>query len=124
MLKFGASKGRRNHLRRLLLGTAAVAAFGIAAPAHAAFIANSSLNFTNDSALGSGPFGNVQISLTGLTALFTFTAASGYGFVDSNVADLNLIPLAPNYVFQPIISTTPGLTQTGSGNVDGEGSMN
>src|SRR3954454_15330060 len=103
--------------------TSAFAASLFAAPAHADFVdSTSSLNVTNDAALGTGSFGTLAVSLHGMTAAFTFTAAIGYGFVDSNVADVNLVTLSVPYIFQPI--NTPNLTQTGSGNVDGLGVMN
>jgi hypothetical protein len=99
--------------------TFAVLAMSGSVPARADFV--STLNFTNDSALGTGPFGTVDIALAGDVATVTFTAASGYGFVDSNVADLNLT----NPAGVAFAAVTPGiLTATGSGNVDGEGQMN
>jgi hypothetical protein len=103
----------------LAVGIAACALMGTA---HAVVIGTSTLNFTNDTALGSPTsFGTLSVDLTGQIATFTFTAASGYGFVDGDVADLNTIALAANAVFTPI---TSNLTATGSRNVDGLGIMN
>jgi hypothetical protein len=101
---------------------AAVGALALTTPvAHADFI--STLNFTNDSALGSGPFGTVDVSLSGNTATIIFTAAAGYGFVDSNVADLQVN--ATIFTFDSSCAAcTSILTATGAGNVDGEGLFN
>ena len=108
------------------LGLAALATAGalaLAAPgARADFI--STLNATNDSNLGSGPYGTVDVSLSGTTATITFTASGNItGFVDSNVADVNLN--ASSFTFSNSCATcTSILTDTGSGNVDGQGTFN
>lgn len=103
---------------------AAAGALALAANvAHAAPTTfSSTLNATGDSALGSGPFGTVGISLTDTTATITFTAASGYGFVDSNVADVNLS--ASGSTFAAVTPNAMILTSSGSGNVDGLGTFN
>lgn len=64
----------------------------------------------------SGTFGTVTISMSSDTmATVTFTAAAGYGFVDSGIADLNANPGAT------VSGLAPGYSSTGSGNVDGFG---
>ncbi len=106
---------------------AAAGAFALAAPAALATpittTFTSTLNFTNDTALGSGPFGTVDVSLTGTTATITFTADAGFEFIDSDVADVNVN--ASSFTFcQTAAACTTGLSDTGSKNVDGEGVLN
>jgi hypothetical protein len=51
---------------------------------------DSILNFGNDAGLGLGPYGTVDVSLTGQTATITFTADAGFFFVDGSSAAVNL----------------------------------
>jgi hypothetical protein len=67
-----------------------------------------------------GNFGTVTWNLVGQTATFTFTAASGYFFVDSKIADLEINSTS----FTVDTGATANLTFTGSGNVNGFGVFN
>jgi VPDSG-CTERM motif len=80
----------------------------------------------NDPALGSGPFGTVQVSLdsTGFIATVTFTAASGYLFVDGGAVAVNVNgPYTVSaYTVTPV--TANPVTSDGSGQEDGFGTFN
>jgi hypothetical protein len=111
-----------------ILGATATSAL-FAAPAQADFI--STLNFTDNNTLGTGPFGTVDVNLTSnTTALVTFTADSGYYFIDSSIADLQVN--ASSFTVGGFSATAaPGSTGTasnlsfgGSGNVNGYGTFN
>lgn len=68
--------------------------------------------------LNPGNWGTVTISMTSdTTATVTFTAAAGYTFVDSGIADLNANPGAT------VSGLDSGFSSTGAGNVDGLGSF-
>jgi PEP-CTERM motif len=113
---------------RIGLAVFAAAGLALAAPAaHADFI--STLNFSETN--GTGPFGTVDVNLTSsTTAVVTFTAAAGYYFIDSNIADLQVN--ASTFTVTDF-SATPAtdssgsaglLSFTGSGNVNGYGTFN
>ncbi len=81
-----------------------------------------------------GPYGSVTITLGagGTTANVLFTAAatapagSGYYFVDSDIADLNLASAATVSLLtfkSGATTVTPGSTSVGSGSVDGFGTF-
>jgi VPDSG-CTERM motif len=87
----------------------------------------STLTNGNDDLSGHpGPFGTVLVSLTGQTATITFTAASGFAFVDGQAADVQIsstdftadpLSVSPNTVAEPF-------TGFDSGQVDGFGTFN
>lgn len=113
---------------------AAVAAFGalaLAAPAaHADFI--STLNtFDNNGTFTTGDFGTVDVALTSsTTATVTFTSASGFYFIDSSIADVQVN--ATTFTVTGFSATAAlGSTGTasnlsfgGAGNVNGYGTFN
>lgn len=109
---------------------AAIGALALAAPsAHATFI--STLNKTNDSQLGAGPFGTVDVTLVNsTTAHVVFTSDANYYFIDSSIADVQVS--SNNFTVSNFSATSaPGSTGTagnlsfgGSGNVDGLGTFN
>src|SRR2546430_17707944 len=76
----------------------------------------------NDPSLGTGPFGTVTVSLTGGVATITFTAASGYLFVDGSAVAVNVN--ASSWTVGNITSNGNPVSDSGSGNVDGFGSFN
>lgn len=106
-----------------LLAGAAAMVFALTAPAANASEVpttfSSTLTVANDALSGTtGPYGTVDVSLSGQDATITFTADSGYAFVDSNVADVNVN--ATNFSVTPgSVTPTQTLSSTGSGNVDG-----
>jgi VPDSG-CTERM motif len=82
------------------------------------------LSTANTAALGSGPFGTVDVNRTSTTtAIITFTAASGYLFVDGSAVDVNVN--ATSWTATGF-SASPGeaVTSSGSKNVDGFGTFN
>jgi VPDSG-CTERM motif len=78
------------------------------------------LNVGNDAGLVLGPYGTVDVSLTGQTATITFTAAAGFSFGDGNVADVNVNSSS----FTEAIVTDSDFKDFSSGNVDGFGTFN
>ena len=85
---------------------------------------NYSLGTGNDPALGGGPFGNVNVTwMTNTTALITFTAASGYLFVDGGSVAVNVN--ATSWTATAFTSNGDPVTgDVGSRNEDGFGSFN
>jgi len=81
------------------------------------------LTVANTSTLGAGPFGSVLVDRTSTTtATITFTAASGYLFVDGSAVDVNV-----NGTFTATgFTASPGeaVSFSGAKNVDGFGSFN
>jgi hypothetical protein len=73
--------------------------------------------------LGTGPFGNVNVNLTSsTTATITFTAASGYLFVDGGSAAVNVN--ATSWTIGTFFSNGEAVSDAGAGNEDGFGSFN
>src|SRR5262249_27143883 len=119
-----------------LLAIGAIAMAGslvMGAPnASADIVLPSTLNFTNDTALGAGPFGTVNITRIGVTSdfLVTFTAntAGHFFFINNNAADLNLNTSEfGSFTFVNTCATcTTSLSHdtTGGSNVDGLGDFN
>jgi len=104
-----------------------VLAFALAAgsPAHA----DTLYTLSSSGTLGSGPFGTVDVHQTSsTTATVTFTANSGFLFLDSGIADVNVN--ASSWVVSNFGGTAlpgfsgPLLTNGGSGIVDGLGTFN
>ena len=116
----------------------AIGAIGLAAPAVHADTFSSTLTATNDSQLGAGPFGTLDVSLTGQVATITFTAAANYYFIDGFSADVqvnsnNFTVTGLSFTAAPgsqnaslsLDSTTPSPSDgSAGGNVDGIGSFN
>ena len=80
------------------------------------------LTNANSPGLGTGPFGTVTVSLTGGVATITFTAASGYLFVDGSAVAVNVN--ASSWTVGNITSNGNPVSDSGSWNVDGFGSFN
>jgi hypothetical protein len=72
--------------------------------------------------LGSGPFGTVHVDLTGGVATITFTAASGYLFVDGGAVAVNVN--ASSWTIGNFFSNGNPVSADGSGNEDGFGVFN
>jgi hypothetical protein len=113
-------------LLKYILLTAAVCAAFTVQPAKADAIPTfpSILNVGNDAGLGLGPYGTVNVTLSGQTATITFTADAGFGFVDGSSAavDVNSTDFSTGTV-----SETPDNSptfQTGLQQVDGFGKFN
>jgi hypothetical protein len=84
-----------------------------------------SLSTGNDPGLGTGPFGTVDINLiSGNTALFTFTAAAGYLFVDGGANAINVNTTDNGWTVTNIVSNGNPLSPDGAGNEDGFGNFN
>jgi hypothetical protein len=84
---------------------------------------NYTLTTGNDPGLGAGPFGNVNVTmLTGTTATITFTAASGYLFVDGGAVAVNVN--ANSWTVSAFTSNGNPVSDSGSRNEDGFGSFN
>ena len=100
----------------------AVACLGLQ-QARADFI-DYSLNTGNGAgAIGTGPYGTVDINLiSGTTALFTFTAATRYLFVDGGANAVNVN--SASWTVTNIVSNAAPLSPDGSGNEDGFGNFN
>jgi hypothetical protein len=83
---------------------------------------SSNLTYTNDGALGAGPYGTVLVTLGagGTTATIAFTADSGYLFGDGSSVDAN-----GNFTFTSATGNCSSCSYTngGTGNVDGVGSF-
>ena len=86
-----------------------------------------SISYTlSNSNLGSGftgPFGTVNVSLSGSTATITFTAGSGYVFLDGSIGDLNINGTWSLGTVTGITCATAGCDGS-FGNVDGFGTFN
>ncbi len=81
------------------------------------------LTTANDSGLGTGPFGNVNVNLTSATmATITFTSATGYLFVDGGAAAVNVN--ATSWTIGNFVSNGNPVSDAGTGNEDGFGSFN
>jgi len=101
--------------RALLAGAAFVAA-GVCATGARADIVTYTLATGNTGLTESGPYATVQVNETSTTtATITFTAEAGFALVDSNIADLNVNGTVTTSLF------TPGVSASGSGQVDGFG---
>ena len=72
--------------------------------------------------LGSGPFGTVHVDLTAGVATITFTAASGYLFVDGGAVAVNVN--ASSWTIGNFTSNGNPVSDAGSGNEDGFGNFN
>jgi hypothetical protein len=116
--------------RAALMGAAAVlgssAAYATTCPANDTFC--SQLNVSNgDGVPLTGDFGSVGVRILPgtTTAEITFTAAAGFAFGQTNMADVNTI-LAPGTTITAadFKAITAGVSFGGSGNVDGMGSFN
>src|SRR6266496_5815335 len=72
--------------------------------------------------LGTGPFGTVHVDLKNSTmAKITFTAASGYLFVDGGAAGVNVN--ATTWTIGNFTSNGGAVSSSGAGNEDGFGSF-
>jgi len=86
------------------------------------------LTYENGAIFGSGPFGTVQVVLIdGTDATITFTADSGYEFMDGSAAAVNVNATSFDIVngtagISTSSGTVAGISTTGS--VDGFGSLN
>ncbi|SRR6266567_2760728 len=77
----------------------------------------------NSPSLGTGPFGTVHVDLTSsTTATITFTAASGYQFIDGSAVAVNVN--ATSWTVSAFTSNGGPVTDSGSQNVDGFGQFN
>ena len=86
---------------------------------------NYTLTTANDSGLGTGPFGTVNVNLTNsTTATITFTAASGYLFVDGGSVAVNVNAAANGWTIGNFFSNGNPVSGDGAGNEDGFGSFN
>jgi hypothetical protein len=72
--------------------------------------------------LGTGPFGTVHVDLTAGVATITFTAASGYLFVDGGAVAVNVNASA--WTIGNFTSNGESVSSSGAGNEDGFGSFN
>jgi len=72
--------------------------------------------------LGTGPFGTVHVDLTAGVATITFTAASGYLFVDGGAVGVNVNATA--WTIGNFTSNGNPVSDAGAGNEDGFGSFN
>jgi hypothetical protein len=72
--------------------------------------------------LGTGPFGTVHVDLTAGVATITFTAASGYLFVDGGSVAVNVN--ASSWIIGNFNSNGDPVSDAGAGNEDGFGSFN
>ena len=72
--------------------------------------------------LGTGPFGTVHVDLTAGVATITFTAQSGYLFVDGGSVAVNVN--ASSWTIGNFKSNGEPVSNDGSGNEDGFGSFN
>ena len=72
--------------------------------------------------LGTGPFGTVHVDLTAGVATITFTAASGYLFVDGGAVAVNVN--ASSWTIGNFTSNDEAVSSDGAGNEDGFGSFN
>ena len=80
------------------------------------------LTNANSPGLGTGPFGTVHVDLTAGVATITFTAASGYLFVDGGSVAVNVNASA--WTIGNFTSNGESVSDTGAHNVDGFGSFN
>jgi len=84
---------------------------------------NYTLTTANDSGLGTGPFGTVNVNLTVPNmATITFTAAPGYLFVDGGSVAVNVN--ASTWLIGTFTSNGDPVSDDGAGNEDGFGSFN
>lgn len=84
---------------------------------------NYTLTNANDSGLGTGPYGTVNVNLTAPNmATITFTAASGYLFVDGGSVAVNVNSNA--WTIGTFNSNGDPVFDAGVGNEDGFGSFN
>ena len=84
---------------------------------------NYTLTNANDSGLGTGPYGTVNVNLTAPNmATITFTAASGYLFVDGGSVAVNVNSNA--WTIGTFNSNGDPVFDDGAGNEDGFGSFN
>jgi hypothetical protein len=83
---------------------------------------NYTLTTANDSGLGTGPFGTVHVDLTAGVATITFTAASGYLFVDGGAVAVNVN--ASSWTIGNFTSNGQSVSDDGAGNEDGFGNFN
>jgi len=84
---------------------------------------NYTLTNANDSGLGTGPYGTVNVNLTAPNmATITFTAASGYLFVDGGSVAVNVNSNA--WTIGNFNSNGDPVFDAGVGNEDGFGSFN
>ena len=84
---------------------------------------NYTLTTANDSGLGTGPFGTVNVNLTVPNmATITFTAAPGYLFVDGGSVAVNVN--ASTWLIGTFTSNGDPVFNDGAGNEDGFGSFN
>ena len=112
-------------LKYTILIAALCAAFTVQPAKAAPFI--SVLSVGNDDLSGfNGPFGTVTVTLSGQIATITFTADSGFAFVDTQAADVQInstdftadpLSVSPNTLAEPF-------TGFDSGQVDGFGTFN
>ena len=72
--------------------------------------------------LGTGPFGTAHVDLTAGVATITFTAASGYLFVDGGSVAVNVN--ATTWTIGNFTSNGDPVSNAGSGNEDGFGNFN
>ena len=72
--------------------------------------------------LGAGPFGTVHVDLTAGVATITFTAQSGYLFVDGGSVAVNVN--ASSWTIGNFTSNGEPVSDDGSGNEDGFGNFN
>ena len=84
---------------------------------------SSTLNISDSQ--GTGPFGDVCVTLSNQTATITFTAASGFEFLGVNMADVNINSASFTTGTTITESPHPGLASFGGpGNVNGFGVLN
>ena len=84
---------------------------------------SSTLNISDSQ--GSGPFGEVCVTLSGQTATITFTADTGFEFLGVNMVDVNINSTSFTTGSTITESPHPGLASFGGpGNVNGFGVLN
>ncbi len=99
----------------------AVACLGLQ-HAKADFVDYTLVTSNSPGTLGAGPFGTVHVDLTAGVATITFTAASGYLFVDGGAVAVNVN--ATTWTIGNFTSNGESVSSSGAGNEDGFGSFN
>jgi VPDSG-CTERM exosortase interaction domain len=124
LLYYGITNQRTNHMKKLKYIAPILIAVACLGFQHAkADTVDYTLVTANDSGLGTGPFGTAHVDLTSnTTATITFTAASGYLFVNGGAVAVNVNANA--WTIGNFTSNGNPVSNGGAGNEDGFGSFN
>lgn len=114
-------KSTMNKLKCIAPILVAVACLGFQ-QAKADFVDYTLTTSNSPGTLGTGPFGTVHVDLTAGVATITFTAASGYLFVDGGAVAVNVN--ASSWTIGNFTSNGDPVSDAGAGNEDGFGSFN